>query len=96
MPRLADLASAYAAPGGALLLARGEDGTPAGAVALRTVSPEICEMKRLYVRPTYRGRRTVAGVSIGRALAEGIVDEARRRDAAGSGSTPSPARWGWR
>lgn len=76
---LADLASAYAAPGGALLLARGEDGTPAGAVALRTVSPEICEMKRLYVRPTYRGRRTVAGVSIGRALAEGIVDEARRK-----------------
>lgn len=76
---LADLAGKYASPGGALLLARSDDGTPAGAVALRKVSSEICEMKRLYVRPAYRGRRTLAGVSIGRALAEGIVDEARRR-----------------
>jgi GNAT superfamily N-acetyltransferase len=75
---LADLAGTYASPGGALLLARSNDGTPAGAVALRRVSPQISEMKRLYVRPAYRGRRTLAGVSIGRALAEGIVDVARR------------------
>jgi ribosomal protein S18 acetylase RimI-like enzyme len=76
---LADLPGTYAPPGGTLLLARGDDGTPAGAVALRMVSPEIGEMKRLYVRPAYRGQRTAEGVSIGRALAEGVVDEARRR-----------------
>ena len=76
---LVDLAGKYASPGGVLLLARSDDGTPAGAVALRKVSPEIFEMKRLYVRPAYRGRRTLAGVSIGRALAEGIVEEARLR-----------------
>jgi GNAT superfamily N-acetyltransferase len=76
---LADLPGKYAPPGGMLLLARGDDGTPAGAVALRMVSPEIGEMKRLYVRPAYRGQRTAEGVSIGRALAEGVVDAARRR-----------------
>jgi len=74
---LADLAGKYSSPGGALLLARSDDGTPAGAVALRKVSPEIGEMKRLYVRPSFRGKRTVDGVSIGRALAEGIVARAR-------------------
>ncbi|MFO1160190.1 MAG: GNAT family N-acetyltransferase [Reyranellaceae bacterium] len=74
---LADLPGKYASPGGALLLARGDDGTPAGAVALLKISPEIGEMKRLYVRPAFRGKRTTDGVSIGRALAEGIVDKAR-------------------
>ena len=74
---LADLPGKYASPGGALLLARGDDGMPAGAVALLEVSPEIAEMKRLYVRPAFRGKRTSDGVSIGRALAEGIVAKAR-------------------
>ena len=67
----------YAPPTGALLLARA-DGAAAGTVALRQLAPEICEMKRLYVRPAYRGLRTGDGLSIGRALAFGIAAEARK------------------
>src|SRR5262245_56678006 len=73
---LADFPGKYAPPGGALLLARA-DGAAAGAVALRQLEPQICEMKRLYVRPVYRGLRTSEGLSIGRALAVGIVARAR-------------------
>ena len=38
-----------------------------------------CEMKRLYVTPAFRGRRTADGRSIGRALAEDIVAAGRER-----------------
>ena len=44
----------YAMPEGCVLLAD-RDGTIEGCVALRKVSPEICEMKRLYVRSQARG-----------------------------------------
>jgi ribosomal protein S18 acetylase RimI-like enzyme len=60
----------------ALLLAR-VDGVGAGMVGVRQLAPEIGEMKRLYVRPTYRALRTDEGLSIGRALAFAIVAEAR-------------------
>lgn len=73
---LAELPGKYTPPTGALLLAR-VDGRAAGAVALRQLAGEICEMKRLYVRPAYRGLRTGEGLSIGRALAVGIVEKAR-------------------
>jgi putative acetyltransferase len=75
---LADFPGKYAAPEGALLLAT-VDGEAAGTVALRKLDPGVCEMKRLYVRPAFRGRRMADGRSIGRALAEDIVAIGRDR-----------------
>jgi carbonic anhydrase len=67
---LRDLPGAYAAPRGRLMLAR-VDGSAAGCVALKPLDGHTCEMKRLYVRPPFRGRR------LGRALVSRMIDEAR-------------------
>ncbi|MFZ5779430.1 MAG: GNAT family N-acetyltransferase [Pseudomonadota bacterium] len=73
---LAGLPGKYAPPDGTLLLARADE-QAAGTVALRRLETDICEMKRLYVAPAFRGLRTREGLSIGRALAYRVVDEAR-------------------
>src|ERR1051326_1874808 len=60
----------YAPPAGRLLLALWDDYT-AGVAALRPMSePGLCEMKRLYARPEFRGRE------IGRKLAKSVIAEA--------------------
>jgi ribosomal protein S18 acetylase RimI-like enzyme len=67
---LAGLPGEYAPPAGRLLLAEYE-GKLAGCVALHALEPSICEMKRLYLRPQFRGK------GLGRALADHILVEAR-------------------
>ncbi len=67
---LAALPGAYAPPQGRLLLAHA-GGDAAGCIALRPLEPGAGEVKRLYVRPAYRGR------GIARALAEEVVAAAR-------------------
>jgi ribosomal protein S18 acetylase RimI-like enzyme len=69
---LAGLPGAYGPPLGAIYLAA-EDGAVAGCAALRPLDPEVGEMKRLYVRPDFRGR------GVGRLLAERVIAAARRR-----------------
>jgi putative acetyltransferase len=67
---LRELPGDYAPPAGRILLALDGD-EPAGCVALRPYEPEVCEMKRLYVRPAFQG------TGLGRQLAEAIVDAGR-------------------
>ena len=67
---LAGLPGKYAPPLGRLYIAFIDD-APAGCIALRPLGQEQCEMKRLYVRPLFRGQ------DLGRQLAHKAIEEAR-------------------
>jgi ribosomal protein S18 acetylase RimI-like enzyme len=77
---LATLPVPYQAPGGVILLAM-VDAEPAGVIALKPLTPlrsafvdeHACEMKRLWVRPQFRGLR------LGRLLSERLIEEAGAR-----------------
>ena len=60
----------YAMPGGRLYLARCE-GKPVGCVGLRQIDDRRCEIKRLYVRPDYRGQ------GLGERLVRQLISDAR-------------------
>jgi putative acetyltransferase len=66
---LASLPGAYAPPAGRILVAL-VDGEPAGCGALRPIAPGIGELKRMWVRPAFRGRK------LGRAIAEALLQAA--------------------
>lgn len=62
----------YGEPGGCLLLYYIRN-IPAGCVALRKLSGKTCEMKRLYVKPGFRGKK------IGEYLTVDIIKKAREK-----------------
>ena len=68
----AALPGKYARPGGAVLIGW-DGGEAAGVIAYRMLEPGVAEMKRLYVRPAFRGR------GLGRELANELIDDARSR-----------------
>lgn len=60
----------YAPPMGCLFIAMDEN-QPIGCVALRDLGQGICEMKRLYVKPFFRGQK------VGKLLAEIVIKAAK-------------------
>src|SRR5437867_11070831 len=68
---LSELPGDYAPPDGLLLLAFVNKAL-AGCIALRKIDEGVCEVKRLFVRPEFRGKR------LGRGLVEAIIRNAKQ------------------
>lgn len=68
---LQHLGDKYGLPYGRLYIVKVENEV-AGCIGLRKVDHENCEMKRLYVRPEFRGHK------IANKLVERIIDDAKR------------------
>lgn len=64
------LPGSYGPPGGCLILAQWEQ-QAAGCVAFKALDEAYCEMKRLYVSPSFRGKQ------IGKALIKHLIVEAK-------------------
>lgn len=61
----------YALPDGRLYIACAE-GKAVGCIALRRIDDAVCEMKRLYVKPEFRGHK------VGQLLADRIIEDAAK------------------
>jgi putative acetyltransferase len=69
---LAKLPAKYAEPEGAIFLAK-VDGNVAGCVALWKLEDGICEMKRLFIKPTFQG------LGLGKKMVLVLIDEAKNK-----------------
>ncbi|MGI6211765.1 MAG: GNAT family N-acetyltransferase [Anaerovoracaceae bacterium] len=67
---LEDVEKKYGAPGGRMYLALVDKNT-AGCVALARNDDDYCELKRLYVKPEYRGR------GLSKILCSKVIESAR-------------------
>lgn len=70
---LQSLSSVYAPPKGCIILAK-KDEEVIGCVALKPIGEGVCEMKRLYVKPSARGEK------IGRKLVEELIAFAKKAE----------------
>ena len=67
---LSHLENKYGMPEGRLYIAY-VDGSPAGCVCIRKLSNTNCELKRLFVRPKFRGHK------LGEILVQKVIDDAK-------------------
>ncbi len=70
--QLAGLPGIFGPPDGAFLLAN-VDGAPAGCIAYFSHGNGVCEVKRMYVRPEFRG------IQLGAKLIQSLIEQASAR-----------------
>jgi len=69
---LDDLEGHYTARGGSFSVLEGPDGSIIGSVGIYTVSPGVCELRKMYLHSKYRGH------GLGKVLLQHGLAEARR------------------